>query len=315
MSPAAERTLRSIAFVGSGLMGAPMIRRLLGAGYEVRVWNRTRAKVEPLIALGARGAASAAEAASGADLMCTCVTDGAALERVLFDEAGLAYARSAPPCLVDFSTIGPYATLALARRLEGACASAWVDAPVSGGATGAEQGRLIIFCGGPKALVERLEPVFASIAQRVNHVGALGTGQTMKLVNQLIVATNMVAIAEALLLARASGLTLPGIPQTLAGGFADSLPLQIFGRRMAEGVRTPILGELGLMLKDLQGAEALAREQGAMLPLTRAALEIYRRAEAVGLMHEDIAALFSFYERQGASAGPGAPGGAGGSGA
>src|SRR5208337_2592364 len=120
------------------------------------------------------------------------------------------------------------------------------------------QGKLVIFCGGAPSDIERLTPAFEVLAQRVTRVGALGAGQTLKLCNQLIVATNLVAIAESLNLAQASGLDLKMIPDALAGGFADSLPLQIFGRRMAAAVTTPVLGELALMLKDLSAVDELA---------------------------------------------------------
>ena len=116
-----------------------------------------------------------------------------------------------------------------------------MDAPVSGGATGAEQRKLVIFCGGSAPDIDRLDGVFRAISQRHQRIGELGSGQTLKLCNQLIVATNLVAIAEAFALARASGLDLTMIPDALAGGFADSIPLQIFGRRMAQGVYSPIL--------------------------------------------------------------------------
>jgi 3-hydroxyisobutyrate dehydrogenase len=175
------------------------------------------------------------------------------------------------------------------------CATSWVDAPVSGGATGAEQRRLVIMCGGAAADVERLKPLFAAFSQRVTRVGELGAGQTLKLCNQLIVATNLVGISEAFKLASVSGLDLATIPDALAGGFADSIPLQIFGRRMAQGVFTPVLGELALMLKDLGAAEGLAQQHGSVLPMTRAALDVYREAQARGLIREDLAALFKLY--------------------
>jgi len=276
-------------------MGAPMVRRLLAAGLRVRVWNRTRSKIRELIDGGAESAPSAADAASGADAVFLCVTDAAAVDAVLFAEGGVAGAADPPPLLVDFSTIGPDATIACAQRLRAKCATSWVDAPVSGGATGAEQGKLVILCGGSSADIDRLRPIFAVLAQRVTRIGELGAGQTLKLCNQLIVATNLVAIAESLNLARASGLDLAIIPDALAGGFADSLPMQIFGRRMAQGVTQPVLGELALMLKDLSAVDRLAQRHHSELPMTRAALEVYRRAGEQGLLRQDLAALISLY--------------------
>lgn len=287
--------LDQIAFIGTGLMGAPMVQRLLAAGYRVRVWNRTPSKLEHLIAAGALPTRSPAEAAHQCDAVFLCVTDMAAVEAVLFTSEGVASAASAPALLVDFSTIGPAATRRLAERLRARCATSWVDAPVSGGATGAAQGKLVIFCGGAPSDIERLTPAFAVLAQRVTRVGALGAGQTLKLCNQLIVATNLVAIAESLNLAQASGLDLKMIPDALAGGFADSLPLQIFGRRMAAAVTTPVLGELALMLKDLSAVDELARTLEREVPLTRTALAIYRRAREQGLIRRDLAALIELY--------------------
>jgi 3-hydroxyisobutyrate dehydrogenase-like beta-hydroxyacid dehydrogenase len=289
--------IRTIGFIGTGLMGAPMVRNLLAAGFGVRVWNRTHAKLERLIEHGAQATATPAEAGDGADVVCVCVTDKAAVDAVLFGREGAVYSARAPALLVDFSTIGPDATLALAQRLRAQCGASWVDAPVSGGATGAEQRKLVIFCGGSPRDVARAAPLFGAIAQRYTRIGELGAGQTLKLCNQLIVATNLVAIAESLELAQASGLDLGLIPDALAGGFADSIPLQIFGRRMARGVLSPMLGELALMLKDLSAVDDLARHHGADLPMTRSALEIYRRAGERGLLREDLAALFSLYSR------------------
>lgn len=287
--------IRTVGFLGVGLMGSPMARHLLRAGFGVRVWNRTPGKLRPLIEAGATAASTPAAAAEGADALCLCVTDRTAVESVLFGPGGAAEAAHAPSVAVDFSTIGPTATLVLAGRLRRQCATSWVDAPVSGGATGAEQGKLVIMCGGEAHDIARLGPLLAAFSQRVTRIGELGAGQTLKLCNQLIVATNLVAISEAFKLASVSGLDLDTIPQALAGGFADSIPLQIFGRRMAQGVFTPVLGELALMLKDLSAAQDLAREHGSVLPMTLAALEVYRRAAERGLMSEDLAALFKLY--------------------
>jgi len=289
--------VRTIGFVGAGLMGAPMAHHLIRAGFSVRVWNRTSGKLRRLIDAGARAASSPAEAADGADAVCVCVTDKHAVESILFGEGGVAHAARAAPLLTDFSTIGPDATRALAGRLRSSCGVSWVDAPVSGGATGAEQRKLVIFCGGSRADIDRLAPVYAAIGQRFTRIGELGAGQTLKLCNQLIVATNLVAIAESMHLAHSSGLDLGTIADALAGGFADSIPLQIFGRRMAQGVYTPILGELALMLKDLSAVDELARSHENNLPMTRAALEVYRCALERGLLREDLAALYKLYSK------------------
>ena|SRR3984957_7903507 len=287
--------IRTIGFLGVGLMGAPMARHLLSDGFRLRVWNRTRRKLDPLIEAGAVAAATPAEAADGADILCVCVTDKAAVESILFGPGGAAEAARMPLLAVDFSTIGPTATIALAGRLNRERGTSWVDAPVSGGASGAAQRKLVIMCGGSVGDITRLGPLFAALSQRVTRVGGLGAGQTLKLCNQLIVATNLVAISEALKLASVSGLDFKSIPEALAGGFADSIPLQIFGRRMAQGVFTPVLGELALMRKDLNAAQALAQEHGSVLPMSLAALGVYHQAAERGLLHEDLSALFKLY--------------------
>jgi 3-hydroxyisobutyrate dehydrogenase len=265
------KDIRTVGFLGAGLMGAPMARHLLSAGFRLRVWNRTRRKLDSLIEAGATAASTPAEAADGADVLCLCVTDKSAVENVLFGPGGAAEADRMPPLAVDFSTIGP-------------------PPP-----TGAEHRKLVIMCGGRAGDIARLDALFAAFSQKVTRVGELGAGQTLKLCNQLIVATNLVAISEAFKLAKVSGLDLELIPEALAGGFADSIPLQIFGRRMAQGVFTPVLGELALMLKDLSAAQDLAREHGSLLPMSAAALEVYREAAERGLIHEDLAALFKLY--------------------
>jgi 3-hydroxyisobutyrate dehydrogenase len=292
---------RTLGFIGTGVMGAPMVKRLLGAKFQVRVWNRSPSKLDPLVAAGASRADTPADAASGFDAVLLCLSDAAAVEAALFGAGGVAQASIPPPLLLDFSTIGPQATHTLAERLRSACGTGWIDAPVSGGAAGAEQGRLVIFCGGPAGDIKRLTEVFDALAQRFTRVGELGAGQTLKLCNQLIVASNLVAIAESLAMARASGLDMTEVPGALAGGFADSLPLQIFGKRMAAGLTTPVLGELRLMLKDIDAVADLAQTSHCDLPLMNAAREVYRRAAANGLLREDLAALMSLYPAPSAS--------------
>jgi 3-hydroxyisobutyrate dehydrogenase len=290
-----DHRISNIAFLGTGLMGAPMAARLVAAGFRVRVWNRTPQKLKGLVEAGATAASNPREAASGADAVFVCLSNQAALESVLFSADGVARAHRAPALLVDFSTIGPSPTRALAERLRSVCSTEWVDAPVSGGVPGAQQGKLIIFCGGSVASIAQLAPAFRAFAQRYTHAGELGAGQALKLCNQLIVATNMLAIAEALALARASGLDLPMVPEALAGGFADSLPLQIFGTRMAAGVSTPILGKVSMMLKDLRAIAQQADIAHTQLPLAAAALKRCGQAEERGLAQRDLASLIEMY--------------------
>lgn len=291
-----HEVIKTVGFLGTGVMGTPMVRRLLAAGFTVRVWNRTPAKAESLQTLGAVYSKSPAEAADGVDALLICLSDAAAMEATLFGSLGVVETAVAPNLLVDFSTIGPVATLALAQRLQTARQTAWVDAPVSGGVTGAEQGKLVIFCGGSETDVARAAAIFSVLSQRFTRMGALGAGQTLKLCNQLIVSANLVAIAESLALARASGLNIETLPEAMAGGFADSLPLQVFGTRMATNVSEPVLGELGLMLKDVRAVNALAEATHIQLPMLAATLEVYLHSEHCGLLRKDLSALFSLYD-------------------
>ena len=291
-----HEVIKKVGFLGAGVMGAPMVKRLLAAGFTVRVWNRTAAKVEPLQRLGAVCSESPAEAADGVDALLMCLSDAAAVEATLFGSLGVVQTAAAPPVVVDFSTIGPFSTAALAERLHTARQTAWVDAPVSGGVIRAEQGKLIFFCGGADEDIARAAAIFSVLSQRFIRIGALGSGQTLKLCNQLIVSANLVAIAESLALARASGLKIEMLPEALAGGFADSLPLQVFGRRMAMNVSEPLLGELGLMLKDVRAVNALAEAAQIRLPLLAATLEVYLHSAKCGLLRKDLSALFSLYD-------------------
>ena len=288
---------QTVAFLGMGLMGAPMASRLAGAGYRVVVWNRTAAKVERLASAGVVAAANPAEAAADADYVCLALSDSAAVEQVLFERRGVAASGCPTQLLVDFSTLDPLATRTLAARLKAQCGVRWVDSPVSGGVSGAIAGTLVAFCGGEEEDLARARGVLAPLTSRVNHLGPLGAGQAAKLCSQLIVATNLMAIAEALSLARASGLDMRRLPDALTGGFADSAPLQIFGRRMAAGVTTPKLGEISLMLKDIEAAVSIAQGGRSRVPLGLHVLGLYRRAKARDLGGEDVAALIRLYDR------------------
>jgi 3-hydroxyisobutyrate dehydrogenase len=292
--PCAE--IRTVAFLGTGLMGLPMVHRLLGAGIRVHAWNRTADKLPALGAAGARIAPTPAAAIEDADAVCMCLASAAATETILFGKEGVASSRAKPRLVVDFSTVGPTHTLDFAQRMQERCGSAWVDAPVSGGVPGATQGKLVIFCGGHAADIAQLRTVFGALAQRVTHAGMVGAGQTMKLCNQLIVSSNLIAIAEAIALARAAGIDANQLPQALAGGFADSIPLQVFGGRMAAGVSTPILGAIALMLKDAGAIADLATAHDQKLPLAAATLSVYQNAAAVGLANRDLSALMSLYQ-------------------
>jgi 3-hydroxyisobutyrate dehydrogenase len=280
-----------LGFIGLGLMGKPMTLRLLAAGYAVSVWNRSREKLVPLLEKGARAADSPAAVARAADIVLMCVTDQDAAESVLFGPDGIAAGGAPGKLVVDFSSIAPASARAFAERLARECAMGLVDAPVSGGTIGAEQGTLAIMAGGRPEHIERARPVVAHLAQRFTRMGDAGAGQVTKLCNQVIVGCLFPVIAEAVRLAEAAGVDARMLPAALKGGFADSLPLQVFGARMAARQFEPPLGAVSIMLKDLENAAAVAKDKGVPLPMARTAAELYRLLDAQGRGGEEPTVL------------------------
>ena len=288
----------ALGFIGAGKMGKPMILRLLEAGRKVVVYNRTAAKLEEPGAAGAGIAGSPAEVTAAADIVLMCLTDGAAVEQVVLGAGGIVSRGGEEKLLVDFSSIKPRDTLRIARQLRQKTGMNWIDAPVSGGVAGAERGSLVIMCGGEQADVDRCRPVFELLSQRVTHMGPLGCGQVTKLCNQVIVSCNLAVMAEAINLARHSGILAERIPEALRGGFADSLPLQIYGPRMAGGQEAEKIGEIRTMLKDVRNALQLARSLDAPLPMTAAAEEIYEFVADKGYLDADIENLMRQFDRE-----------------
>lgn len=264
-----------LGFIGIGLMGKPMSLRLLAAGYKVAVWNRSKDKLVPVVAKGALTKGSPADIARFADIVMMCVTDQNSVKEVLFGTGGVVEGATEGKIVIDFSSIAPSAAREYAQKLA-AKGMGYIDAPVSGGTVGAEQGTLAIMAGGRAAHIEFVRPLIAELASRFTRMGESGAGQVTKLANQVIVASLFPVIAEALRLAEAAGVDAKKIPEALLGGFADSRPLQVFGPRMASREYEPALGTVNVMLKDLLNAVAVAEEAGVPLPMARAAVERYR---------------------------------------
>ena len=264
-----------LGFIGIGLMGKPMTLRLLAAGHEVAVWNRSAEKLKEVVQKGAKAADSPAGVARAADIVMMCVTDQKAAEAVLFHDGGILQEGSPGKLVVDFSSIAPASARVFAARLEEK-GMGLVDAPVSGGVAGAEQGTLAIMAGGRPEHIERVRPVVMHLAARFTRMGDSGAGQVAKLCNQAIVGSLVAVIAEAIRLAEAAGVDAKMLPEALKGGFADSLPLQIFGARMAARRFDPPLAAAATMLKDLQNAAAVADEKQVWMPMVERALELYR---------------------------------------
>jgi 3-hydroxyisobutyrate dehydrogenase-like beta-hydroxyacid dehydrogenase len=280
-----------IGFCGLGLMGAPMVRRLLAAGHEVKVWNRTPAKAAGLASLGAQVAATPAQAASGVDGLLMCLVDAAAVESVVFGSDGVAQATGLK-WLADHSSISPDATRALAQRLAGGCGADWIDAPVSGGVAGVQAGTLAIFVGGPSTHFEQAAAVMRAYAGNITHLGTSGAGQAAKLCNQTIVAATIVAIAEAVAFAQRNGIDVDKLAPALAGGWADSKALQVFVPRMIRA-HSQSIGALRTMLKDVDTVIATAQQSGAPMPLTASVQQTLRIASAMGLGEAELSAVIS----------------------
>jgi 2-hydroxy-3-oxopropionate reductase len=290
---------RQIAFLGTGLMGAPMARRLLAAGFSVAVWNRDRAKAEPLAGDGAEVADTAAAAVKRASVVFTMLSDGRAVEDVLFSQ-GVAEALQMDAVVIDASSIAPVAARQHAGRLAER-GIRHIDAPVSGGVVGAAAGTLAIMAGGDAALIEQMADVFAPLG-RVTHVGPNGSGQLAKLGNQQIVAVTIGAIAEAMLLVEAGGGSREAFRRAIRGGFAESRILDIHGQRMVErdfGTGGPSK----LQLKDLDNILAAAESLSLTLPLTEAVRAEFAEFVANGGGETDHSGLLLHLEEKNARSG------------
>ena len=288
-------TLPSLGFAGIGLMGLPMCRRLLAAGYPLTVWNRNRAKCAPLVEAGARQVATPAELCQHADVVMLCLANTAVVREVVFGIAGVAEGAKSGQLLVDFSSLEPTATREMATALAEKCAMGWLDAPVSGGVVGAEAGSLAIMVGGDAAELERVKPVMLHLGQRVTHMGAVGAGQVTKACNQMIVACNALVIAEVVALAERSGVDASLIAEALAGGFADSKPLQILAPQMADSRFEPVKWHVRTLLKDLDTAVKFSHEQGSATPISGLAAQLMRLHGSKGFLEKDPSTLVQMY--------------------
>jgi 3-hydroxyisobutyrate dehydrogenase len=284
-----------IGFIGLGIMGQGMARNLLRAGYALTVWNRTASKMEPLVAEGATGAASPAELARHCDVVITCVSDTPDVEAVVLGQNGAIHGLQPGSLLIDMSTISPQVTRDIAARLAGKGAS-MLDAPVSGGSEGAANGMLSIMVGGEPDQVRRAIPVLEAMGKTITHVGGHGAGQTVKLVNQILVVVNMLAAGEALLFAQAGGLDLQKTLEAVSQGAAGSWMLsnrgpQVIAREWRPGFT------VDLQQKDLRLILEAADETGVPVLGTALVFQLYRTLQQAGLGSEGNHALVKALER------------------
>jgi 2-hydroxy-3-oxopropionate reductase len=278
--------LPRIAFLGIGLMGLPMCKNLLAAGFPLTAWNRSPGKIEPLLPLGAVEAATPAEAVADADIVVTMLLNGMVVDEVL---TMIAPRLHEGRLLIDMSSIAPRMARDHARRLATRGVD-YLDAPVSGGTVGAAQASLAIMVGGDEPVFERARPIFQALG-RPTRVGANGAGQLAKLANQAIVGVTIGAVAEALLLAGRGGADPAAVRQAITGGFADSRILALHGERMITGNFQPG-GTVTTQIKDLRNILDEAEAIGLDLPFIRLAYDLFRQAAESGYGALDHSALY-----------------------
>jgi 2-hydroxy-3-oxopropionate reductase len=288
-----------IAFLGIGLMGAPMAARLIAAGHDMTLWNRTVGKAETIAAGKARIAATPAEAARAADVLITMLETGPVVEAVLFGQDRAAAALNPGALVIDMSSSPPPLARDHAKRFA-VQGIGYLDAPVSGGVVGAQAGSLAIMAGGTADDFARAKPIFEQLG-RPNLVGPAGSGQLAKCCNQAIVAITIGAVAEALLLAAASGADPAAVREALMGGFADSRILALHGKRMIDRDFLPG-GRARVQLKDQNTILAAAKDAGLHLPLSECVTSLYRDLVEHGGSELDQNALLLELERVNAPA-------------
>jgi 3-hydroxyisobutyrate dehydrogenase len=270
-------------------MGAAMAGHVARGGFPLTVWNRTAGKAAELVALGAAAADSPASAAAGSDIVVVCVSDTPDVESVLFGEDGASAGLGAGSLVIDCSTISPSATRDFARRLREQ-GVAMVDAPVSGGSEGARKASLSIFVGGEPADVERAHPILAAMGTTITHVGPVGAGQAVKAVNQVILASTYLGVAEGIVLALKAGLDPAQVAAALGGGAAQSWVLANRSERMIAN-DYPLGFKVSLHRKDLRIALELAREAGVVLPVSALVEQLETGLVNDGHGDEDMSAL------------------------
>jgi 3-hydroxyisobutyrate dehydrogenase len=285
----------TLGFIGIGLMGKPMTLRLLNAGFSVNVWNRSPEKITPVTNAGAKTCASVAELVNISEVIILCLADTATVESVICNE--ILENASADKLLIDLSSIHPENTRQLAAMLQEKCGMGWVDAPVSGGVAGAEQGNLAIMAGGSAENISKARLVLAPLYKQLTHMGDVGSGQITKICNQMIVSCNVLVIAEMIALAKQSGVAAEKIPEALAGGFADSRPLQIVAPEMATETFEPVKWRVKTLLKDLNIAIDLSTKQGTAMPMSGLAAQLMQLHGSHGYLEQDPSTLIKLFAK------------------
>lgn len=288
-------TQPTIGFIGLGIMGRGMARNIRAAGFPLFVYNRTASRMHDITDSGAQPTQSPADLASRCDIVITCVSDTPDVEAVIAGATGVLAGLRPGTLVIDMSTISPQTTVSLGERIR-AVGGSFLDAPVSGGSEGAAKGTLSIMVGGDAADFERALPVFQAMGKNIVHVGAQGAGQTVKLVNQILVVGNALAMSEALLFAQAGGVDVAKALAAVSGGAAGSWMLsnrgpQILNRDWRPGFT------IDLQQKDLRLVLDAADDNGVPLPGTALIFQLYRTLQHAGLGHEGNHALVKALEQ------------------
>ncbi len=280
--------MANIGFIGLGVMGTPMAKNLLGGGHQLFVHTRSKPEVDPFEGK-ANFCASGSDVTRKADVIFVMVPDTADVDLVLFGENGVAAALSAGKMVIDLSSISPIETKEFAQKIN-ALGCEYLDAPVSGGEVGAKAATLTIMVGGSEAGFEKAKPYFELMGKNITHVGENGAGQTCKVANQIIVALNIQAVAEAMLFASKAGADPVRVRQALMGGFASSRILEVHGERMLKRTFNPGF-RIALHQKDLNLALQGAKTLGVSLPNTAMVQQLFQVCQANGLGQQDHSGL------------------------
>jgi 2-hydroxy-3-oxopropionate reductase len=291
-----DQTSKRIGFIGTGIMGKPMVRNLVKAGYEVVIHNRSRSSVDELTSESAAvtAANSPLEVANAVDTVITMLPDSPDVQAVVFGENGVNGAARPGFLLIDMSTIAPATAIEVSEAMAKKGGAA-LDAPVSGGEKGAINAALSIMVGGKAEDFERAKPIFEALGKTIVHVGGAGSGQTVKACNQVVVALNYAAVSEALVLGAKAGADPTKIVQVLSGGLAGSKVLEMKGPSMVEHNFQPGF-RIDLHRKDLAIALSTAREYGSPLPLTAIVSQFFDALSVAGKGDLDHSAILALYE-------------------
>ena len=281
--------LKKIGFIGLGLMGAGMSQNILKAGYPLTVWNRTESKMKPLVEMGAKAAGNPKEVAENSDIIVSIVTDSSDVEEVLLGPNGAIHGASSGDIFIDMSTISPIATKNISAKLSEKGIK-MLDAPVSGGVIGANNGTLSIMAGGEKPVYDECLPLLEVMGKAVTYIGGNGDGQVCKAVNQILVGTAMLGVAEALVFAAKAGVDVNKVHQAVSGGAAGSWQLTNNGGRVLKGDMSP-----GFKIKDYLKDLGIIMDTAAVnkmpLPATSLVLQMYRHCQAMDMLDNGTQAV------------------------